>query len=364
MATVYKRGDTWWVRFRHDGHHIRRSAKTSKKAEAQAYLHRLIEEFRSTGGKTVPRYPLTEAIDAFFETSSLKASTLATYRFHAVVVLRLLGHLHLDEIDRRALGEFVATRKRTGVTDATIRRDLSFLGSIFTAAIRRGWVETSPVTAFNKRALKESRPRIRFVSRDEFARLYDAACETLKPILVLAVETGMRKEELLSLRLEQIDLPRREVHLELTKTGSPRRVPLSVTAADTIRALLERRGRPATPFLFCKSDGGRIGDPKKGFKAACRRAGIKDFRYHDLRHTFASWWVQEGGDLYRLSRILGHATLQMTARYGHLRTADLHDEMEKVAERRAQKRSQDRKLMPGIGRYGEDQKSVVPSVTR
>ncbi len=70
--------------------------------------------------------------------------------------------------------------------------------------------------------------------------------------------------------------------------------------------------------------------------------GIEDFRFHDLRHSFASWFVQDGGDLYRLSRILGHATLQMTARYGHLRTDDLHEELERVAQRRSRKRSQER----------------------
>ncbi|MCX8254505.1 Site-specific recombinase XerD [Beijerinckiaceae bacterium RH AL1] len=360
MAAVYKRGDTWWVRFRHGGEHIRRSAKTRKKAEAQDYLHRLIEEHRSSKGKVEQRHLLTAAIDAFFETSSLKASTLTTYRFQSRVVVRLMGHLHLDEIDRKALGEFVATRKRTGVTDATIRRDLAFLGSVFTAAIRRGWVDTSPVTAFGKRALKESRPRIRFVSREEFARLHDAASETLKPILVLAVETGMRKEELLSLQLEQIDLRRREVHLEITKTSSPRRVPLSVTAADTVRALIEKRGRPASRFLFCKPDGSRVGDPKKGFNAACRRAQLVDFRFHDLRHTFASWWVQDGGDLYRLSRVLGHATLQMTSRYGHLRTEDLHSELERVA----QKRSQDRKSETIRSTIDRHQETPASDVTR
>jgi integrase/recombinase XerD len=335
MATVYRRGDVWWVRFRHDGQHVRRSAKTTKKAEAQACLHRLMEEYR-TSKDSVQRYLLTEAIEAFFEGSSLKASTLETYRFYSRSCIRLLGHLHLDEFDRKVLGAFIATRKRTGVADATVRRDLAFLGSVFTAAIRRGWVDTSPVTAFDKRALKESRPRIRFITREEFTRLLDMASASLKPILVLAVETGMRKEELLSIRLEQIDLRRREVHLEITKTSSPRRVPLSVTAADTIRSLLEKRNRPSSRFLFCKATGDRVGDPKKAFNNACDRAALIDFRFHDLRHTFASWWVQGGGDLYRLSRILGHATLQMTTRYGHLRTEDLHEEMERVTQRRSQ----------------------------
>nr|WP_280137556.1 site-specific integrase [Methylobacterium sp. Leaf125] len=112
-----------------------------------------------------------------------------------------------------------------------------------------------------------------------------------------------------------------------------------------MRGLLER-ARPRSPYLFCKADGSRIGDPKKAFAGACRRAGIAEFRFHDLRHTFASWWVQNGGDLYRLSRILGHATLQMTTRYSHLRTDDLHEELERVSARRSRERSQERLIEP------------------
>jgi len=203
-------------------------------------------------------------------------------------------------------------------------------------AVRWAWTDTNPVTAFSKRTLKESRPRTRFITREEFARLHDAASDDLKPILVLAVETGLRKEELLGLTVASIDFRRRELHLEVTKTSSPRRVPLSPKAMETIKELLEQRSRPRSRYLFCKLDGRRIGNPKKAFLGACRRAGIPDFRFHDLRHTFASWWVQDGGDLYRLSRVLGHATLQMTARYGHLRTDDLHDELRTVAQKRSQ----------------------------
>lgn len=340
MASVYKRGDVWWVRFRLGGVHVRRSARTTKKAEAQAYLHRLLEEYgQASRGEAVARHQLTEATDRFFEEVRLKASTVETYRFTNRTISRLLGHLHLDEINRRTLSEFVAARKRTGVTDATIRRDLAYLGSVFTMAVRWGWADTSPVTAFNKKGLKDSRPRTRFLTRDEFVRLHEAASPDLRPILVLAVETGLRKQELLGITIADTDLRRRELHLRDTKTSVPRRVPLSAKAITTIRSLLEAPGRPRSPYLLCKQDGSRLKDPKKAFTGACSRAEIKDFRFHDLRHTFASWWVQDGGDLYRLSRVLGHTTLQMTARYGHLRTDDLHDEFERVA----QKRSQDRK---------------------
>ncbi len=342
MAGVYRRNDIWWVRFRMDGVHVRRSAKTSRKAEAQAFLAKLMEEHaQAARGEVRLRHLLTEAMDRYFEETSLKAGTVETYRYNSRVIARLLGHLHLEEIDRRSLAEYVATRKRTGITDATIRRDLAFVGSVFAAAIRWGWVDTSPVTRFNKRGLKESDPRTRFLTREEFGRLHAVASADLQPVLMLAVETGLRKEELLGLKLDSIDLRRRELRLTITKTGRPRHVPLSPRALETIRELLERRSRPRSPYLICKGDGSRVGNPKKAFAGACRRAGIEDFRFHDLRHTYASWWVQDGGDLYRLSRILGHATLEMSARYGHLRTDDLHDELERVNRRRSQGRSQE-----------------------
>lgn len=339
MAGVYRRGDVWWVRFRMGGVHVRRSAKTTRKAEAQVLLAKLMEEHaQAARGEVRPRHLLTEAIDRFFEEARLKAGTIETYRYNGRTLNRILGPLHLDEINRRAVAEFITSRKRTGVADATIRRDLAFLGSVFTMAERWGWVDTSPVTKAVKKALKESRPRTRYLTRNEFARLYDTASENLKPILVLAVETGLRKEELLGLTLTSIDLRRRELHLEITKAGRPRQVPLSRVALAVIRGLLEQRSRPRSPYLLCRPDGRRVGNPRTAFEGACERAGIKNFRWHDLRHTFASWWVQDGGDLYRLSRVLGHSTLQMTARYGHLRTDDLHDEFERVAQSRSQKR--------------------------
>ncbi|GGK40938.1 hypothetical protein GCM10011322_30050 [Salinarimonas ramus] len=264
----------------------------------------------------------------------MKKGTRRTYRSNAKNWLSAFPNLRLDEIDRSTLALFVSRRKERGVSDTTIRRDIAFLGTVCSMAIAWGWLETNPITALSKKFLKEAPPRTRFLTRREFERLHAAASETLKPQLVLAVETGMRKEELLSLTLDAIDLKRREIHLQETKTNSPRRVPLSDAAIATIADLIAKPGRPSSRYLFCKPDGTRILCNKKGFRAACERAAIMDFRFHDLRHTFASWWVQSGGDLYKLSRVLGHRTLQMSARYGHLRTDDLHEEMEKVAKRR------------------------------
>jgi integrase len=258
------------------------------------------------------------------------------YRCSHNAFRRFAQDRYLDEIDRQVLGDFISRRKQAGVTDTTIRRDLAFLSSLCAMAVRWGGLGTNPVTALNKRTLKASRPRTRFLTPAELDRLLIFTAEHIRPAVILALETGLRKEELFSLTLSGIDLMRREIRLDHTKTGVPRRVPLSDRAITTIKGLLEQPQRPNTSYLFTKADGSRYVDMKNGFVAACKRAGLTDFRWHDLRHTFASWFVQDGGDLYHLSRILGHATVQMTTRYSHLRTGDLHAELRRVAQNRTQ----------------------------
>lgn len=337
MATVYRRGQVWWVRFQFGGVHIRRSAKTTKRAEAQTYLQRLMDEAAAKGRNDRPRHTFPEAVKRYFEEASVKEKTLACYRTSSRMLAPLFNPLYLDEIDRKRIAEYVSARKKSGVSDTTVRRDLAFLSTLCAACLRWDWLDTNPVTA-SKRGLRESRPRTRYLKQTEYDRLLAASSPVLRSAIVFAVETGMRKEELFGLTLGAIEMVRREAHLERTKTNSPRRVPLSDKALAVIKERLADPDRPRSDYIFCKSDGSRYCDMKKAFSAACRRAKVANFRWHDLRHTCASWWVQRGGDLYKLSRMLGHSSLQMTTRYGHLRVADLHDEVAKVAQYRSQER--------------------------
>jgi integrase/recombinase XerD len=337
MAAVYRRGKVFWVRFRANGQHIRRSAHTTKKAEALVFLQRLLAEQAAKARGDHPRHRYDEAAERFLREASIRPKTQACYATSDRMCRPTFAGRPIDEIDRRLLGEFVSYRKSSGVSDTTIRRDLAYLSSLCASTVAWGWLDTNPVTAFNKRTLKESRPRTRFLTRSEYDALLSAASDRLRPAIVLAVETGLRKEELFGLTLAAVDLPRREIILNQTKSGTPRRVPLSPTAVTTIRDILAAKDRPrGATHLFVREDGTRFGDFKKGFNAACGRAKITGLRWHDLRHTFASWFVQQGGDLYHLSRILGHATTQMSSRYGHLRTQDLHLALEKVAQNRPQ----------------------------
>lgn len=305
---------------------------------------------RERGDK--PTFTYVGAVERFFKEATIRPRTEATYRSNDRACRPTFGSLKLSEVTRKTFSDHISLRKQGGVSDATIRRDLAFLSSLFAMAMRWEWIDTNPVTVVTKRSLKEARPRTRFLTRSEFMALRGAAPAYLRPILTLAVETGMRREELLGLTVKAIDVGRREIHLDKTKTNAPRRVPLTDTAVVTIEGLLRVRTRSSSTYLLCKADGSRYVDPKKAFASACKASGINDFRWHNLRHTFASWWVQGGGDLYRLSRVLGHSTLQMSARYGHLRTDDLHDELRTLAQSGHRSVSQQHQVRrrPGLSR--------------
>lgn len=252
----------------------------------------------------------------------LKPNSAAGYHTHIRFMLEQFEGLQLDEIDRMKIADYISARRRAGSSSPTIQRHLATLSSIFSRAIGWGWITENPVKTIDKRAIPEARPRVRYLTRAEYRRLLAAAAPHLKPILETAALTGMRAEEILSLTWPQVDLDRREITLTRTKTGAPRVVPLS---REAVAVFVTTPRHMRSRWVFHDPlTGDRYRKVKTGFHGACRRAGIEEFRFHDLRHTFASWAVQSGMDLYRLSRILGHATTQMTQRYAHLATADLH----------------------------------------
>jgi integrase/recombinase XerD len=259
----------------------------------------------------------------------LKPATRYNYLQHIEALKDHFADRYIDEVRKTHIAEFVAQKKRDGLKTPTIRRYLATLSSLFSFAERSGWLNQNPLSRFDKRSLPEAQPRTRFLSRTEYRRLLSAAQPHLKPIIEMAVETGLRQGELLGLRWDQLDSDRREVRLVETKSNQPRVVPLSDRAV-AIFVVTAPIGN--SPFVFTNPrTGQRYRNLRQSFQKACSRAGISDFRWHDLRHTFASWHVQSGTDLYRLSRILGHSTLQMTTRYAHLATEQLHEAVRGVA---------------------------------
>jgi integrase len=152
--------------------------------------------------------------------------------------------------------------------------------------------------------------------------LIDSAEPHLKPILITALNTGMRKTEILTLTWDNVDLKRGSILVKITKNDEQGMIIINKTLRETLSEHTRLTRRLDVPYLFFNPvSGKRLLDVKRSFNTACRRAKIKDFRFHDMRHTFASHLVMAGVDIMTVKELLGHKSLNMTLRYAHLAPA-------------------------------------------
>lgn len=328
MATVYKRGNTWWVRFTIGGREVRKSARTTSKAEAQRFLGKLLDNHRQFDREGHPRQLYQEALLRFSKEylPTIKPSSARRYR---VSFRQLAPHFqtaYLDDIKKARLSEFVSARKAGGATNATIRRDLAALSCLCECAVTWGWLEANPVKAFPKRHLREAPPKTAYPTDEQIERLIAHAPPMVGRLIRFLADTGLRQEEACSLEWGQISLQRREVRLTKTKTSSPRVVPLSQEAIGT---LLGTPRHPVSNYVFWHDEGCRYTTFASGFARVAKKADFP-FRCHDLRHRFASVFLQKTGDLAALQAILGHRSITMTMRYAHMITDHLHRAMGKM----------------------------------
>ncbi len=164
--------------------------------------------------------------------------------------------------------------------------------------------------------LEEQNARLRYLAKDECDRLIEVCDKHLKPIVIAALHTGMRKGEILGLKWDNVDLKHGFILLDRTKNGERREIPISQTLKSVLQGIIRRLD---VPFVFYDTETGKpFRNVQRSFNSALKRAKISDFRFHDLRHTFASQLVMAGIDLTTVRELLGHKTLTMTLRYAHL----------------------------------------------
>lgn len=302
-----------------DGQRVRKSAGTTDEEEARQFLIREYEQ--------LVQLTFKEAVTAFFDlhVSQLAEGTRHQYLNSLRVMDPFFSPLTLEEITIEELKRFVVFRRQQ-VSNGSVKRDLMFLSSVFTFAQETlpNAPEVNPVKQLSKKRLRENQ-RERFLTYDEFLSLESACAKDWQKMVVRTfVHTGLRHQELCRLRLDWCNFVRREIRLprESTKGSRPRIIPLFPEFADTLQTWAEQQ---SGPYMFSHGTPPVPYSSFQGFfKSACARAGLENVRIHDLRHTFASWWMQEGGDIYNLKDVLGHSTLQMVQRYAHLDTGAVH----------------------------------------
>ncbi|MGQ7937000.1 tyrosine-type recombinase/integrase [Paraburkholderia sp. D1E] len=236
------------------------------------------------------------------------------------------GGRGIVDLKRADVREYIANRQLNGVRVSTVQRELRF----FSAAINFVRLEHDRLDLPNpvqRLAIASADVRVRWITREEARALLGAASMFARRphvanFIRLSLHTGCRKNELLKLEWSRVDLERAVFFLDTadTKSGKRRVVPLSDAALDALRDQRDwiRRNAPRSVWVFGTSEGGRLTTVQKVFQAACRRAGIEDFRVHDMRHTFASWLVIGGVSLYVVKDLLGHSSVTVTERYAHL----------------------------------------------
>jgi integrase len=231
-----------------------------------------------------------------------------------------------------------ASRSRFGrqVRPATVNRELAVLRHMFNVArtgvlkLTGGAPPENPVSqvAFER----EHNARDRILSPEEFSQVVDVAAEWLKPLLLLAYHTGMRRGELVKLRWDQVDVMRGTIRLRSgdTKTDEPRVIPLGPSMRDTLAAC--PRGLGATAIFLHPATGRSYapGTVSMAFQRACRRAGVTGATFHDLRHTFVTNARRAGVDYFRIMAMTGHKTLRMFQRYNLVDEQDLHEAMRQL----------------------------------
>jgi integrase len=210
-------------------------------------------------------------------------------------------------------------------TPATVVRYLAALSHAFSTAVKEwGWLEDSPMRKVTKP--KEARGRVRFLSPDERSRLLSACKESsnayLYPVVVLALSTGMRQAEIMTLRWENIDLQKGRIVLHETKNGERRVVHIAGHALHLLQGLSKMRRIDTTLLFPSKENVKQPIDLRFPWEVALKTSGIEDFRFHDCRHSAASELAMNGASLAEIAEVLGHKTLSMVKRYSHM--SDTH----------------------------------------
>ena len=320
MKGVYKRGNIYWIRYAGiDGRIVRESSGSEKFKKAENLLIKRkqdIREGKMPEIKVIKNHTFKE-LAAEYRKWAERQRSYNSKKFFISHLENKFGLLPLRRFNTMMIEQFQTEEIQNKKKPATVNRYVATLSHMFTKAVEWDMVEEETLKRIRKaKLLPENNRRLRYLSKDESQKLVKACEIHLKPIVTTALNTGMRRGEILSLKWDQVDLKNGFILLDVTKNGERREVPINATVKDALHGLIRRLD---IPYVFYDPRSGKpFLDVKRSFHSACKKAKINNFHFHDLRHTFASHLVMAGVDLTTVKELLGHKTLTMTLRYAHL----------------------------------------------
>lgn len=346
---LYRRKDStkWWMSFVVNGKQYQQPTGTSDKKQAEAILAkvttRIVEDkwFEKDLSSEISLKEMIERYEGeytelkdYYQKARDKTIFKHLYAFFG-------ENVTLEEVNAK-VGSYqkwrekqVSKKRGTAPDSGTIRKELSLLRRMFNIARKQWkWRIMNPVSDIE--LPKDSKERVRYLDMDEFRRLFlklDAAEKPwLKPLVTVAIGTGLRQGNLINLLKTEVKLKDRMIVIDSEKMKNDDYFgnPLAKVSFETLRDVIERDGS-GSPYVF-NEHGQKLYDRKvqRAFAEVVKAAEIQDFRFHDLRHCFGSYLRQNGVDLATIAALMNHKDQRMTQRYAHLNVESLREPMKKL----------------------------------
>ena len=316
MARIYKdkRDGCWWIDYNIDGKRTRKKVGPSKE-QAQKILNKILVEKADNKYLGIKKIGFAEFAQKYMENTMFdnKPSSVRRKQTSLKNLLSYFDGKNLDEITPLSIEEYKRFRMSRGIKNGTFNRERACLHHLFRKAMDWAFAVSNPVGKV--RPLVENNEIVRYLSEDEYKRLIDVSPDWLRIIISTAIVTLLRKAELQNLKWPVIDFRQRLIKVINPKSNKDQYVMMGASLA----AQLEKMKSAATgDYVFPGINGGKNKNIDKPFKCALKKAGIQNFRFHDLRHTGASYLAMAGVNLKEIQVRLRHKYITTTMRYVHL----------------------------------------------
>ena len=334
MRGLYRRGEIFWIAYKAVGKVIRESTGTSDRKLAEAVLSKRraeVFEGRWIGRLRETQTPLREAIEEFLAVySQPRKVSWKDDRFVLGRFATFLGpHTHLQDIDRRRVERFQLHLLAQGISKARVNRYSAALKCFFNRFIDWQKLQINPCKGIK---LYPETPRTHWLEAGQIAQLLESCSARVKPVVQVALLTGLRLGDILRLMWDRINFEQGIIRIIQGKTQTPLLLPMSEALTDVLRAIPRDMD---SPFVFSQRGVSyrRFGWVRTDFAKARQAAGLTDTRFHDLRHTAATQLRRLGRDLQVVQQLLGHKTIRTTMRYSHVHPTELREAVNKLGEK-------------------------------
>lgn len=327
---LYKRKDSpiWWMSFCANKRRYQRSTGAADRRLAENILAKVktqIVEGKWFEIDEARQHTFDEMMEVYFTKINGKDSTLNRKKGAFPHLKGFFSMLTLDKITSDLVDDYKQKRLSEGAAQSTILNEVRLLSHAFNIV---KWRRDNPVSEARRIKLK-ARKIERWLGFDEEPPLLKAVegklFGQLKDIIILDLNTGLSQEEILNLQWRQVDFFRKTLITVRSKTLDSRTIPLNNNAIEVLKR--RTKVKAVSGYVFYNTAGNKIdaGKLKREFIKSVKKSGIQNFRFHDLRHTFATRLVQKGVDLYKVSKLLGHKDIATTQRYAHHCPESLRD---------------------------------------